>query len=1352
MAVITIREEGRTEEGFKASLHFDGVGNYPLTITEPFTPKQEGELEWYFERWINRPFLNQVKAGRAAGSVKDYGENLFKQIFKADFDAYGEYKNLRGQLSQVEIVIESRTPEFQAFHWEAMLDPDMPRPLSVQAVMVRKTVKRVAVQGEVDISPVINVLVVTARPKEDEDIGYRTTSRPLIAAIANSPIPVNVDLLRPGTYEALVKHLEAKGAGFYHILHFDGHGSLASYETLNKIVENPSKLLKRYGRTELQPYEGRKAFLYFEGEKKGESDPVEAQEFTNLLTGKRIPVCILDACQSGKQVRGEGEEAGETEMSLGSQLMAAGMQMVIGMSYSVSVSAAGLLMEEIYSHLCGQKSFREAIRLGRLELLNNKERQGGWNQTIELEDWLLPVVYSHSPVNLQLRQFDPQEEEDFYNSQAVAYRFSEPEYGFVGRELEILKIEKALLRHNILLLRGMGGTGKTTLLHYLRQWWQVTNFAEKIFYFGYDEKPWTLAQIVHNLGKEIYDRFEQGRFQAMNPKAQAQKLIKELKSKNYILILDNLESVTGQQLAIQNTLTEEQQGELRNFLSQLKQGKTKVILGSRSGEEWLQKETFQRNSYQLPGLDQQSRSILAERILQRQVGDEEKIASYRQSDEFNRLMTLLGGYPLAMEVVLGNLKRQSPQEVLEGMEAGEVALDTGSEEKTESIVKCVEYSHSNLSGEAQRLLLCLAPFRKFIHFGVISNYVEELQKLAPFQDYDFTNFAGAIQEAINWGLLSPSEQDSPLLTIQPVFPYFLKTKLKDLGEETGTALEEGFKNHYVTLAKSYDKFMGSKEAEKRKLGILFCRLEYENLYSALQVCLRKQETVDIFFCLGEYFDLINDIPGKLKLAELVVEGQAAYPEEVRRGEIGLEILMTKDSMAYCYWRMQRYQEAKHTYEQLAELYQKLTGIEEKNKQAYLAMTYHQLGVLAQDLREFDQAQQYHQQALDIDVEFGNTYNLATTYHQLGVLAQDLREFAQAQQYFQQSLDLKVEYGNTYEQARTLNNLGVVAQELREFAQAQQYFQQALDICVDFDDHYFQAAILNNLGIVAQKLREFFKAKQYFQQTLDIYVEYGNTYEQTRTLHNLGTVAKELQEFAQAQQYFQQALDIYVDVGDRYEQARTLHNLGVVAQELQEFAQAQQYFQQALDICVEYGDTYEQARSLHYLGIVTQELREYAQAQQYYQQALDIYVASGDTYSQASTLHQLGIVAQKLREFDQAQQYYQQALDIYVASGDTYSQASTLHQLGIVAQKLREFDQAQQYYQQALDIYVASGDTYSQASTLGQLGLLAEAQEDIQQARSYLQQALEIYVEFKDEYYVGVVQGNLERLGDGELGS
>jgi hypothetical protein len=180
----------------------------------------------------------------------------------------------------------------------------------------------------------------------------------------------------------------------------------------------------------------------------------------------------------------------------------------------------------------------EAIRLGRRELFMNKERKAYFNKFVNLEDWLLPVVYSNQTVKLNLRSFTSEEEEKYWETYGNQYRFTPPEYGFVGRDLEILKIEKALLRHNILLLQGMGGTGKTTLLTYLREWWQTTHFVKDVFYFGYDEKAWTLTQILFDIGKQVYNRFEQAQFQAMNQAAQLPKLVAKLRSETLEIKLE----------------------------------------------------------------------------------------------------------------------------------------------------------------------------------------------------------------------------------------------------------------------------------------------------------------------------------------------------------------------------------------------------------------------------------------------------------------------------------------------------------------------------------------------------------------------------------------------------------------------------------------------------------------------------------------------------------------------------------------------------------------------------------------------------------------------------------------------
>lgn len=759
MPSITLRELHQNDNGFAAELDFDGRVRYPLTITDPFasTPTYEELLEWYFEEWIKFPFTNRVLKEQAETQITGYGQQLFEQVFRANPDAYSEYSRLRGHLSQVQIEIEGQSPEFQALHWEAMWDPQLPRPLAVDAILVRKHLRAQPVQARVNPSPVINLLVVTSRPDEERDVGYRTISRPLIEAIQTAQLRVNIEILRPGTFEALARHLaQPEKQGFYHILHFDVHGALATYEQIQQGIQKDRYVYSmNYGQSRLQQYEGVRAYLFFDGDAPGQANPVEATDIANLLTGAGIPVCILNACQSGKQIRqavpaqteagteavpAEGNSlvptADQRETSLGSRLMSAGMQMVVAMGYSVTVSAAKLMMAQVYRELFNQRGMTEALRLGRNELFQNKSRKIYYDRTETLQDWLLPVVYCNQTVNLNLRPFTFEEEEAYYaqlerQSQEQARA---PEYGFVGRDLDILKLEKALLKHNIVLVQGMGGTGKTTLLTYLQDWWQTTKFAQQVFYFGYDTKAWTLEQILFEVGQQVYGRVEQALFQAMNPSAQVGKLVTTLKAQSHILMLDNLESVTGQALAIQNTLPPQEQEKLRHFLQQLVGGRTRVVLGSRSPEPWLER-VYWDNVYELRGLDKEAQSDLATRVLQRQVRHPNTIQSLLQDEDFKRLLQLLAGYPLAMEVVLANLQRQSPKEVLAALQAADVSLDTGSQERTQSILKCVEYSHSRLSPQAQQLLLCLAPFSGFIDRHDLGNYAKQLQQLAAFSRY-----------------------------------------------------------------------------------------------------------------------------------------------------------------------------------------------------------------------------------------------------------------------------------------------------------------------------------------------------------------------------------------------------------------------------------------------------------------------------------------------------------------------------------------------------------------------------------------------------------------------------------------
>jgi hypothetical protein len=298
MSVIEIREDVGRPSG--AVLRVDGY-DYPVTVTSPFAAEQLRELDWYFEEHLRFPFTDKVRARHAGESITAYGEALFRQLFASEEarEAYGALKKDAYPDWLAITVIGS--PAFQGLHWEALKDPKLPRPFALDVpIMRRRRASAPAIEAVAGNSPTLNLLVLTARPDGAYDVGYRTITRPLVATLRQAQLRVDVDFVRPGTWQALEERLEAatrdRGAGHYHAIHFDLHGGLLSYEEFMKRQEAPSPadrltLRSRWGRGEITPYEGVKAFLSFQ----------PAQDDASGLGDK------VRACHAGESITAYGE-------------------------------------------------------------------------------------------------------------------------------------------------------------------------------------------------------------------------------------------------------------------------------------------------------------------------------------------------------------------------------------------------------------------------------------------------------------------------------------------------------------------------------------------------------------------------------------------------------------------------------------------------------------------------------------------------------------------------------------------------------------------------------------------------------------------------------------------------------------------------------------------------------------------------------------------------------------------------------------------------------------------------------------------------------------------------------------
>jgi len=1121
ITTIQIREQAFENNIFQVIVTFyyaDGnTEEIPTPLQNPFHEETDQLLEEYFEEYIRKPY-DDIPIQDAPKAIEDYGIQLFKQLFEGE--ANFPYRTILQQATPENIVFEiiGKTPAFQSIYWESLRNPKSALPLAAEgAIFRRKNTKSKTVKAIVNSSPTINLLIVTARPNEAHDVNYRTIQRPLVKLIQKATLKVKPHILRPGTYESFVRHLDEVGAKYYHIIHFDLHGALLDYSTYEALQKEAAAVTftnwsfqntdfnSTYALPELPAYEDKKAFLFFESTKKGTAIPVEAEQLATLLENKQVPVVLLNACQSAKQ------DNSDHETSLGQVLIQKGIQLVLAMRYSVSVSAAKILMKALYQKLCEGEAIEKAIASARKDLYRNSTRQAAFNRKIELQDWLLPVVYQNGHPNFRLRPFTIEEEIAFANQSIIPQEIRQVlPHGFSGRDLDILLIEKTLLtRNNILLLRGMGGAGKTTLLKYLVTWWLKTGFIQKVFYFGYELKAFTLADILRMIAQSIYSQSEYEQFRLLPEQVQQQRIIDILNTNEYALILDNAESITGVNLAIKNTLTESQRSELKQFLTDLKGGKNRIIIGSRSPEEWLKNGTFGSNHLILGGLDEESAKNFADAII-KDLGISIKYIA--KDEHFERLLKLLGGFPLALKAILPNLKNKTARVILEELEKGLEGLDTEKMgDKTKSIVKCIEYSHSNLSEDAQKLLLCLAPFQGVVNLEpkLINIYFDELRKDKIFQSYPFDKISLVLKDAIKNGFIERYNHNSQVnfMKLQPVFTYFLKNQLLTQNDTIKSKLTEAFINYCLKISYVFDLPFGSMPLEYESSRFVYAGLEFENINKALFLQIDKNKSfLSLLLPLSEFFDKTAQMSQKVLFFEKIDKKLREY--NYIDGSHAEEVISFLDLAASTYKALSDFEEASNIYTGIIQLIEKKENL--KNNAAlkkFKSSVYQKHGIIFYELGYNEKAKELYNLALESFKEHGGDQ------HNLG---------------------------------RILVVLGNISRKEGNDEEAKKLYLEGLEIAKRENDYHSQGSIFMNLGNFAFIENNLMVAKDYFYNSLHIFQQLNALPEEGKAITNLGSIYLSEKNYEEAKNYFQKAYNIFEQIEDKFHQATVIVNLARVS--------------------------------------------------------------------------------------------------------------------------------------------------------------------------------------------------------------
>jgi tetratricopeptide (TPR) repeat protein len=133
-----------------------------------------------------------------------------------------------------------------------------------------------------------------------------------------------------------------------------------------------------------------------------------------------------------------------------------------------------------------------------------------------------------------------------------------------------------------------------------------------------------------------------------------------------------------------------------------------------------------------------------------------------------------------------------------------------------------------------------------------------------------------------------------------------------------------------------------------------------------------------------------------------------------------------------------------------------------------AMTYHQLGRIAERRRDFEQAEEWCRKSLAIDEKQENEHGEAIMCQQLGLISLARRDFDRAEQWYLKSLAIEEKQGIEYGAASTYGQLGILAGERGHFEQAGQWIIQIVQTFLKRNDEHRAAIGVHNFAIFCRR--------------------------------------------------------------------------------------------------------------------------------------------------------------------------------------------------------------------------------------------------------------------------------------------